>query len=1138
MRVQCISLSLGPSMNSLSFELGLANLTQPPNELLELCKRHTKWKCQNGHTHRIEVIGCFQDRYVVLKCNEENCSQEWAICSLCPKQRSYMQTVSQVKRHTSNNHKERKRQRCDPQANSELNIEQTVSPSEGENIDVDVSYGPDETEPEAPTVPGYFQEVQESDTLGFTDEKSNNFFRQMHLSTSNSGGVDFLVKKSFIGSTLLASEMAKIQLPDGHSELQLRIAHLCFLLTKGQCQLLAEIMAGCYRVGCEDGYSTAQHHLQEGIQQANEQTLSRTKGFGLAKGRLKKDEIIRPADQWSTRIASSWAELRTLHVEGATAIIPNLPIPIVRTDVKDHSYVSIVDCVRHFLGFKGLDDIAIITSRNKLRNTCSTVEHASTSARAQQILSQGIARNPGLHILRSYVKLWSDDVEPNRTKSNRGSIWLLTATIATTEANGHSMHHTYPIGVAKKNHNHEPVVKKFEEDLDLLRRGDLQFYIGAAKSKAKVQFEMFAAIQDQPERRDFNCMRGGNGTHSARFGVSADHATLYNLGRLKPCIDCLRKMQKAMIDREGLPPLEKCNVCLNWDVLSDPNKLGLYPPPKNYPLLGPEDQWYRDSDSCRIVEVDSTQYIQPFCITYASLRGAVDLAHEAFCDHGWTSAQCESFLQVEGLDDNFIEATLAHSSRCISLRAAREQPGLEHCRAIIDDASNNPRKYDKIKYPAPWVRPTIELNLHPDVIMHLLFLGVVKTVTQRIQIWLSDQLKLSSFLRSTEGYLSGFLEMTIDWLAILPYKGGKLGGWVSENYLGFSRIMPWFYQNIDKATKVRHEDEPPPNLPQKKWTNKQNKYWLHQRGLDTSGKKHELADRVAKYLGLPNPPPARADIDLLPSDVEKTVLALSEVLRCVMKMSVTPDLVNRTRYATRLFLSSYDNLCSPMKQKTPPVLSSYNFICMLNLPTAMETFGPLRCLWEGGPRGEGFARFSKPLIKEGVYQLNWHYNLLTRLLRAKTLDLMMPKPAVVMSKPSGENALQDRKGSFHRYDSEFSFYSRFEGTHIEGIKPISVVLAKLSNNEVNLLGVVGGYNSVIQVSYDLRDPVLKFGLYYFNFEPTSKKAGLWKNVCENVTDLGFGMLLPLLEQNKPGRFALISSNWEALTPAASITDLL
>ena len=40
--------------------------------------------------------------------------------------------------------------------------------------------------------------------------------------------------------------------------------------------------------------------------------------------------------------------------------------------------------------------------------------------------------------------------------------------------------------------------------------------------------------------------------------------------------------------------------------------------------------------------------------------------------------------------------------------------------------------------------------------------------------------------------------LRLDWCKAIPYGGGKLGGWVLENYLGAACLMSWFYAPLDE----------------------------------------------------------------------------------------------------------------------------------------------------------------------------------------------------------------------------------------------------------------------------------------------------------------------------------------------------
>ena len=85
-------------------------------------------------------------------------------------------------------------------------------------------------------------------------------------------------------------------------------------------------------------------------------------------------------------------------------------------------------------------------------------------------------------------------------------------------------------------------------------------------------FEIFATLQDQPERRGFNSLRLGNGKYSARSGVSDNHGELYR--HLKACKQCLKTMEERTSQERETLPLPTCKVCLNWTlcVLRVPDK--------------------------------------------------------------------------------------------------------------------------------------------------------------------------------------------------------------------------------------------------------------------------------------------------------------------------------------------------------------------------------------------------------------------------------------------------------------------------------------------------------------------------------------------------------------------------------------
>jgi hypothetical protein len=111
-------------------------------------------------------------------------------------------------------------------------------------------------------------------------------------------------------------------------------------------------------------------------------------------------------------------------------------------------------------------------------------------------------------------------------------------------------------------------------------------------------------------------------------------------------------------------------------------------------------------------------------------------------------------------------------------------------------------------FPAIWQRG-VQLEQHIDVIMHLLFLGVIKTVMQNIQEWMVKRNKGSTFIQYSNGTLESVTKLGLDWCKCLTYKTGKLGGWVSENYLAAARLICWFYGPVLETIDEMNQYEEP-----------------------------------------------------------------------------------------------------------------------------------------------------------------------------------------------------------------------------------------------------------------------------------------------------------------------------------------
>lgn len=990
-------------------------------------------------------------------------------------------------------------------------------------------------------------------TVAGGGQASSAFLYHQHYSQGDSGGAEYLVKKSLLQHDLQPAELAKIDIPRPHIDLQLKIAKMAFMTARTNRGLLADIISACYKIGCEDGYHTSGEILNTALNKkvtASKHTLLPPLDFVLdsLQQPFKQELVVKRAHAWSTPIPSCNNDFRKYHLEGVHAIVPNLPYPTIRLDLKGHAYLSLVDCLEDFMAHHQNEEIEAITK--------STVGNQSVAAtlRCQSLKAKNIFDNTestsGTPVLVVGLTFWSDDAETNTfSKTNRNSsIWVKTFSICTVSAKGQQLRATYPIAVGRKNLCHDPVEHKHQEELDLLQhRGCHPYYVGSRKQFAHIQFSLFATLQDQPEKRSGNKLMLGNSQYHARWGWSADHRALYRKGKLMPCSNCIENMANIIAEREFHRELPRCDRCLNFDVSAQGN-LGLTDLPINYPIF--EDRPV--VDCCppwinRVAEINGERKLKPFPITYAGLRVAVDTAHHYFCHHGWTTGNCDAFLRVEGLCASYIERVIDHARNASALKNAQEN-NPDDSTGPLEDFRRSPHLYEQCPYSPNWQRLGVLLTDTVDAPMHLLFLNLVKTCVLKIQEWLLAQQRNAPFVKSNAPFLLGFLHMHIEWLHLLPYKGKKFGGWVSENFLGFSRLIKWFYQNIGESVPEQDDDAPPEGLPQHKWLARHNKFWLKARGLQHIGSAIEIRKRVAETMKKDGnfPRPVSAP-NLVLSQVEDVLLALSDVLECIMDRNVTNLTSKKAGLLIKWLIYKYDTLDRALSGniRSPDVIAKYSFMCLMNVPLMIETFGALRNLWEGGWRGEGILQKMKPLVTQGLKH-KWEGHLLAKMLRSRALDaLLIAGGKTGELSLFSEDALRKRSRQFHKYESQLDLVDSVNHKlRVDEKLPVSVILVDC-NSTVVLYGVVGDYGTLVRIDLVLTTPpTKKMGLFYYTLTAASNGVVYWKNILKEVTSLrlGYAVLLPLMDTQSSGeescRYAVVASNWHSLAPELPIAALI
>jgi hypothetical protein len=181
-----------------------------------------------------------------------------------------------------------------------------------------------------------------------------------------------------------------------------------------------------------------------------------------------------------------------------------------------------------------------------------------------------------------------------------------------------------------------------------------------------------------------------------------------------------------------------------------------------------------------------------------------------------------------------------------------------------------------------------------------------------------------------------------------------------------------------------------PDRPMNKWTKTQNQGWLVVRGLDAQGNADTLKARVLHYVQRPEgPPPEMGPQGGEVGNIHAVVASLKAMVSRLMGKSMTESAVLDVERHIKIFLTSFEAFDCAMRgaENTPTWISSYNFICLTNLPAVLREFGPLRNMWEGAGQGEKILRLVKPTYIG--FRKNWQPNMLDRMLRQTAMGRLM-----------------------------------------------------------------------------------------------------------------------------------------------------
>jgi hypothetical protein len=237
------------------------------------------------------------------------------------------------------------------------------------------------------------------------------------------------------------------------------------------------------------------------------------------------------------------------------------------------------------------------------------------------------------------------------------------------------------------------------------------------------------------------------------------------------------------------------------------------------------------------------------------------------------------------------------------------------------------------------------------------------------------------------------------------------------------------------------------------------------------------------------------------------------MLESIMVEEVVPGkTIENMELKIKHFLTEFDILDQQVKTvgTKPKIIASFNFICLPNLLELTRRFGPLRNLWEGGFKGEGFIVPCKKFLQFGQrpgFEFNALKNRLTEMALQRAASGLTERKSVRVSRGmTWPMALAAWSGNFKRYKDPSMVVKLLLGRN-----PVSVVLCSLNDATVAFAVIENGM--IIRLEHRISGTVKKMGSQYSEWktQQTIPAHELSRFAQPYQARICFGVLLPLFD---------------------------
>ena len=393
-------------------------------------------------------------------------------------------------------------------------------------------------------------------------------------------------------------------------------------------------------------------------------------------------------------------------------------------------------------------------------------------------------------------KLWSDAYEPNATRQNRGSVWIMTGTLSIGDFTI-----TFPLIIGPSKVQTWIVQKIVYSDIEEWTNKLNKVYCWVDKTFQSICLIKNHFSMDGPERRSMSSLQLGSGNSSVRYRHAFDAKQRQH--QLISCKKCFKRNIHISLFGNIDNQIESvCHTCYNWDYYHEnasyktpvsakkKNKSSIesYICPSHTELE--YDIIYSEKDSSSYKDETGIYKHKSVEVTKELLKKVVVDACWDVIVLGTTKMQLTGFLTRFCINEETINLFY---KQCQIMKIG-----------IDEDTYSWDQCMKSIEFPPLW-NSCWNLNECPDVPMHTMFLGIFKAVLDLMDRYFKECKWGAAFGKILLGKLKAIKALNLDWCRVEEYNAnGNYGTYISETYLGLSRLCNWFFFHIFSIPNLKH----------------------------------------------------------------------------------------------------------------------------------------------------------------------------------------------------------------------------------------------------------------------------------------------------------------------------------------------